>query len=227
MRPLILPLVLLAAAACSRSHAPATGASAKPAGPDDSIAQMVPAGGAPAPAASVATPAPVAVDATGKTEPEAAVAADKADPRWQDVDPNTLGGRDESEMAKFLAEQRRRDAELMARDAAEAKSRVGDGREDGRAVDDDARGDESDRYAGEDRYGDARDDGRDDERGYDPRDDARDYEQGPYGGMPSEDAPYDEGEYDELPPDDGDYPAEDDDYDPRYDPGYDPRYDRR
>lgn len=226
MRPLVLPLLLLAATACSRSHAPAPGASAKPAGP--SIADVVPAGGAPAPAASLATAAPVAVDATGKTEPEAAVAADKADPRWQDVDPNTLGGRDEGEMAKFLAEQRRRDAELMARDAEEAKARVAGGREDASQADERDPGDEQrDRYAGDGRYEGERDDSRYDDRGYDPRDDMRDYEQGPYGGLPPEDAPYDDGEYDEQPPYDEDYPPPDEDDDPRYDPGYDPRYDPR
>jgi hypothetical protein len=250
MRPLLLCSLLLALAACSRSHAPPSASSpgAKPA----DIAQAVPAGTgpAPAPAASIDAAAPVAVDAaTGKPEPP----PDKSDPRWKDVDPNTLGGRSEEEMAKFLAEQRKRDAELMARDAAEAKSRVAagplpaegderraDARDDRRYVDeryaDERYADEryaedryaEDRYAedryAEDRYADPREDGRydprEDER-YDPRDEPRDYEDSAYGVDPQDEAPWDEGAYDEPPPyEDEDYPPPDEDYDPRYDPGY-------
>ena len=85
MRLVVLPLLLLAATACSRPHAPAQSASGKPPGPDATIAQQVPAGGAPA---SIPGAAPVAVDAaTGKPE----APPDKSDTRWQDVDPNTLG----------------------------------------------------------------------------------------------------------------------------------------
>ena len=219
MRHACLPLLLLAATACSRSHAPSPAAGAPPPGTDASIAQTVPAGIGPAPAASLAGAAPVAVDATGKTEPEVAASAPKSDPRWQDVDPNTLGGRDEDELAKFQAEQRRRDAELMKRDAEEANARVGDGRDQAQ-----------DRYAGDassdERYDEGRYDPRDDASRYDPRDDERDYDNGPYGGMP-EDAPYDEGDYGDEPPYDDEYPPPDEDYDPRYDPDYDPRYDRR
>ena len=227
MRPLLLCSLLFALAACSRSHAPASTSSpgAKPA----DVAQAVPAGTgpAPAPAASIDVAAPVAVDAaTGKPEPP----PDKSDPRWKDVDPNTLGGRSEEEMAKFLAEQRKRDAELMARDAAEAKSRVAagplpaegderraDARDDRRYVDE-RYADEryaDPRYA-EDRYADPREDGR-----YDPRDEPRDYEDSAYGVDPEDEAPWDEGAYDEpLPYEDEDYPPPDEDYDPRYDPGY-------
>jgi hypothetical protein len=172
----------------------------------------VPAGTGPA---SIAA-APVAVDAaTGKPE----APPDKSDTRWQDVDPNTLGGRDENELAKFQAEQRKRDAELMAQDAKEANSRVADAA----ARDDRRDGDE--RYADE-RYADPREDERrydprEDER-YDPRDDRRDYEDSAYGYDPEDEAPWeDEGAYDEPPPyEDEDYPPPDEDYDPRYDPGY-------
>jgi len=220
MRLALLSLLLLAAAACSRSHAPAQSAGAKPPGPDATIAQTVPAGTGPA---SIAA-APVAVDAaTGKPE----LPPDKSDTRWQDVDPNTLGGRDEGEMAKFLAEQRKRDAELMAKDADEANSRVAEGapREDRNERQADPR--DPRRYADE-RYADERyADPREDERRYDPRDDRRDYQDGAYGYDPEDAAPWDEGGYDEPPPyEDEDYPPPDEDYDPRYDPDYDPAYER-
>jgi hypothetical protein len=185
------------------------------------MALTVPAGTGPAPPASLAG-APVAVDAaTGKPE----LPPDKSDPRWQDVDPNTLGGRDENALAKFQAEQRKRDAELMAQDAREANSRVagGEGRDDRRDRDEPYA---DERYADE-RYADPREeerryDPREDERRYDPREDERDYGDAAYGYDPADEAPWeDEGAYDEPPPyEDEDYPPPDEDYDPRYDPGY-------
>ena len=202
MRALSIPLLLLAVAACSRSHAPAPASgSALPPPPDAAIAQSVPAGGAPAPNGSVAAAASGGDAAAAKVE-EALAPPDKSDARWHDVDPNTLGGRNEAQLAQFLAEQRKRDAELMQHDAAEAKERVasggeqdrGDGREDPRAYADE-------RYADE-RYADPRED-RDD-RYFDERERLP---PNPRYGEP----PYDEGE-------DEDYPPPDEDYDPRYDP---------
>jgi len=228
MRLAFLPLLLLAATACSRSHAPSQAANG-PKNPDAAIAQSVPPGGAPAPAASLAGAMPVAVDAaTGQPD----TPPDKSDKRWQDVDPNTLGGRDENELAKFQAEQRKRDAELMAQDANEANSRVArgaprdegaderyaDSREDRYFDPRDDRREADDRYA-DDRYADR----RGDDRRYDPRDDERDvgdYGDDGYGDLPPDEGAWDESDYDEPPYDEDDYPPPDEDYDPRYERPY-------
>jgi hypothetical protein len=223
MRTAILPLVLLAVTACSRSHAPTPATSALASSPDSEIAASVPAGGAPAPTGTlVGTPAEGASTAAAIAASEAP--PDKSDAHWADVDPNTLGGRDEKAMAAFQAEQRKRDAEMMQRDAAEANARTGSGRDEDRYADSgDARDERDERYpqARDEDPRDPRDDPRYDPREdprYDPRDD-----EGPYYGDMPQDPAYDDGPYAEPPGDDEDeYPPPDDDEDPRYEPPYRP-----
>ena len=228
MRTRLLPIFILAAlaAGCERPHAPASVGSALPPPPDTSVAQAVPAGGSPlaapasvavaapakVPASAVAAAAPGAAAAPSKTStPAAAAQAPRNDPRWRDVDPAELAS--DPSIAAFEAEQRKRDAELMARDAAEATARAAGG-DDGRDDRDDPRFDDP-RYAPEVLDPFARGP-YDDERGRAP------YRDGPYGDAPP---PYDEddGYYDPRM-DEAPYDPRLDDYDPRLDDGYDPRY---
>jgi hypothetical protein len=237
MRLPLLTLVLLASA-CSREPAPRQAASsALPPSPDASIAQSVPAGGAPAPSTSVS---PAGAASTADV-PAAALAAPRQDPRWRDVDPAELAagaapavGKDPA-LESFQEEQRRRDAELMAQDAGEAErhaARGGDDfRRDGGRVGQD-RYDDSERVAGETRdwrdseryrrYAERRERYRGEQGRYpDPRRDDRHADDERYSGEaeypPEEMDPYAQPEpWDEIP----EGPEPDEDYDPRYEDPY-------
>jgi hypothetical protein len=232
MRQWYLPLVLLSVAACSReSHGPRSTVSAPPPPPGAMAAQSAPAAAAAAAVTGVAVAKPDAGAPRVGAVPAAALAAPRSDPRWRDVDPAELARADQGKakdpaLEHFQTEQQRRDAELMAQDAAEAarQARRGDEREDyaqgdeRNAQDRAYRGDDEryrgdDRYAGDPRYAERRA-SRERERaedydrygrdgsGYDPRD--------PYAGQ--DDYPPDDGAYEDAPPDE--------DYDPRYEDPY-------
>jgi len=228
---LLIPLLFAVTAGCSRSPTPATfGGAPTPPGAAKSAA----ANDMPAPAATTKAVAP-------QDAPAAALAAPRQDPRWRELAPEELEvsaepeTKQHPELAEFEAEQRRRDAELMAQDAEEAE-RQRDGGEriardgyrdardprytgrEGRYRDPRDRRYEDDRYAGEGRYADESRYGRD------PYDRGGDYgDNGDYEGYPQpppvdyydpyeEPRPWDEGE--EQEPEPGEY------YDPRYDEPY-------
>ncbi len=211
MRALLLPVLLLAAAgaACDRPRAPsprqAGSALPSPSGSDAAQSASV---------ASVAASAPadVPVTALDAGKPAAAAKAPRSDPRWRDVDPNELAVARDPALAAFEEAQRKRDAELMARDAAEADARP---REYAPEYEDRAYAEApAERYPPEDR--EPRSPYEDEDpyarqgRGPSP------YEDGPYGGRP---LPPEAGPWDEPAP----YEDEMDPYDPGYEDEYDPR----
>ena len=226
MRQGYLPFLLLALAACSRAPAPApvapaTGSALPP--PPDALVAQAEAPGAGAPKVAVTAPKPRPASAPGQ-----ALAAPRQDLRGRDADPAELApaAEDDSELAKFHEEQRRRDAELLAQDAEDAQQRPRGGAEERYPRDDRYGGDE--RIAGEER------DWRDSER-YRRYAERRERYRGENGRDGYYDPRRDEGYYRdergyEYPPDELDPYAEpeawdeepvgpEEDYDPRYD-GY-------
>jgi hypothetical protein len=235
MRQWFLPLLILSVAACSQEGTPRAASSAAPPPPSAPAAQSSPAAAAAAgvmgvpaakPVLGATTPVPVDVAAT-------ALKAPRNDPRWRDVDPAELAKDDapakDTALDSFQQEQKRRDAELMAKDAEEAE-RYRDGRaDDGAPRDDDRYAQRDDPYArGEDRYAREGDRYRDDprlaarrasrerERAYGDDRYAQDdsYARGDRYERQDQYPPQDEYDpYDDAPPqDDYEYPLEDEGY---------------